>query len=141
MGQGASPYQGKQSQALACSSEECSHRTGGRLRAEGTAGGPTSCSSFAAGPAGRLDQVAFSLTQPELRCGGGVCLARALKLPVNSTQFCLKQNVKHGDGCRRVSGTLSLGWAEITALMGSGPVLLFLIHMKCSRKSLSCCQS
>lgn len=55
-------------------------------------------------------------------------------MPVNSTKFCLKQNVKHEDGCHRVSGTLSLGWAEITTLMGSDPVLLFSIHIKCSRK-------
>ena len=62
-------------------------------------------------------------------------------MPVNATKFCLKQNVKREDGCHRVSGTLSLGWAEIATLMGSDTALLFLIHVKCSCKYVSCCQS
>lgn len=34
MEEGASLCQGKQSQALACSSQECSHKTGGKFRME-----------------------------------------------------------------------------------------------------------
>lgn len=40
-----------------------------------------------------------------------------------------------------VSATWILGWAEITSLMDSEPALLFLIHIKCSHKPVSCCQS
>lgn len=117
MEQDASLCQGKQSQALACSSEECSHRTGGKFRVEEPTGlcnpGPLlACAT------GRLHQAAHGFTQPEV----GLCsLGEALSRLSTHKHLCPPQVLSEtkcetSGCCHRISGPLLPGWAEITTL-------------------------